>query len=112
MKTYIIDLQYETEIEANSPEEAEEQFFKDIENEPQQTLDSFIHDHVIVKEKGKHCSKCGITLSGEYELEDQMCAQCSNEPRRRKKHISNNCKNKDEGHEFCWDKKCECGCHK
>ncbi len=94
MKTYIINLSYETEIEANSPEEAEEQFFIDIEGEPQLTFDSFIQHNLIIKEKGKHCKKCGITLSDEYELEDQQCAQCSNEPRPRKlktKHYK--CKN-------------------
>ena len=25
--------------------------------------------------------------------------------------ISHNCKNEDEGHEWCWDKECECSCH-
>lgn len=110
MKTYTIELHYETEIDAEDEEDAITQFMANLEEE--QPFSSFIEDHLIAKEEGKHCSKCGITLSSEFELEDQMCAQCSNEPRPRKKHLSNNCKNKDEGHEFCWEKNCKCGCHK
>jgi len=30
----------------------------------------------------------------------------------KKIHISNNCKNEDEGHQYCWDKDCECKCHR
>lgn len=50
MKKFIITTTIEEEIEANDEEEAYQMFFEAIENEPQQTITTYLSDHLKIEE--------------------------------------------------------------
>jgi hypothetical protein len=50
MKTYKVKLEFETEVEAESKEEAEMKFFDEEVNDAQSYATSFIAEHITIKE--------------------------------------------------------------
>ncbi len=51
MKKYLITAKINEEIEANNKNEALEKFWETIENEPQQTVTSYLSDHLQINEQ-------------------------------------------------------------
>ncbi len=49
MKKFLIEVKYLQLVEAEDEQEAREQFFADIENESQQTLESWLNDNLKIK---------------------------------------------------------------
>ena len=50
MKKYKVKVDVEREYEAENEDEAQEMFWEDIENEPQQTMGTFFSDNLEVEE--------------------------------------------------------------
>lgn len=44
-------------------------------------------------------------------LQGEVPSKAIIKPKTARRYLSTNCKNADEGHEFCWDDSCECKCH-
>lgn len=61
MKKFQININIIEEIEAEDEIDAKNKFFQMIESEPQQTLDSFINEHIKTKELKKHIKKTNLT---------------------------------------------------
>lgn len=80
MKQYQINVQIEEVLEAESEDEAKQKFFEMIENEPQQTIASFVDDNIVVNEV---CPECEIPLKskmidvdGTNLEEHKVCPTC------------------------------------
>jgi len=51
MKKYTIKIRISEEIEAETEEEALEKFWEYVETTPQQTLQTYLSDHILVEEE-------------------------------------------------------------
>jgi len=51
MKKFIITTTIEEEVEANDKDEAYQMFFESVGNEPQQTLATYLSDHLKIEEQ-------------------------------------------------------------
>jgi len=80
MPTYKITSNLEEIIEADDQDEAINKFFKEVENEPQQTLATYLNDNLEAKEICPHCEIAlepkMIDVDGTNIQECMICPEC------------------------------------